>query len=273
MAPDFQAPRWETRVLHLNINLTKPVSDSPSGSPPSEKDTASQSSPDPVFSEHFLKQEFPNHYSDPLQNNQPPSDKAPHPALQLQNVFNQFGLDGWEFLGIFSAGSLTLMIFKRPLPNDILNKPSEPTDSKFNDPPKSNLSESIDQRLERLENLVQGLSTNTRTSIINTLSPLASDSVIKDNVSNIVIINSAQLASLSNEESISTSRASQLLGFRSHASLLGYLSRHNYQIGLVKRSSMGNIAIYVGKQQSNHGGRSVRLWKVISVDHFDSLNN
>ena len=273
MAPDFQAPRWETRVLHLNINLTKPVSDSPSGSPPSEKDTASQSSPDPVFSEHFLKQEFPNHYSDPLQNNQPPSDKAPHPALQLQNVFNQFGLDGWEFLGIFSAGSLTLMIFKRPLPNDILNKPSEPTDSKFNGTPKSDLSDSINQRLERLENLVQGLSNNSSTSINNTLSPLASDSVIKNNPSNIEIITPAQLASLSNEETISTSRASQLLGFRSHASLLGYLSRHNYQIGLVKRSSMGNIAIYVGKQQSNHGGRSVRLWKVISVDYFDSLNN
>jgi len=70
-----------------------------------------------MFSENFLKKEFPQFYE------KPPTEgsaaQAQHPAYQLQTFINGHGAQGWELIGVFPVGNLTMMFFRRP-------KPSEP---------------------------------------------------------------------------------------------------------------------------------------------------
>jgi len=70
-----------------------------------------------MFSENFLKKEFPQFYE------KPPTEgsaaQAQHPAHQLQTFLNGHGAQGWELIGVFPVGNLTMMFFRRP-------KPSEP---------------------------------------------------------------------------------------------------------------------------------------------------
>jgi hypothetical protein len=70
-----------------------------------------------MFSDTFLKKEFPQFYQ------KPPSEgsasQAQHPAHQLQTFLNGHGAQGWELIGVFPVGNLTMMFFRR-------SKPSEP---------------------------------------------------------------------------------------------------------------------------------------------------
>ncbi len=262
-------PRWETRVIHLNVN----INNTPAQQQP-DSDTSPRPSVDPVFSEQYLKSEFPDHYA---QSHKDPSSgqasqKPVHPALQLQNVFNQFGADGWEFIGIFPVGSMTTMIFKRPLlvPSDASDQsPNDSVDSSI----PTNSSNAADIRLERLEALVANL-TQQFSLFSTTHNRYAQESVgstpsrLNDSVP---ILSSDLLSQLSNDTPIPTSRAAGLLGYRSPASLLNFASRHNFQVGITKRSLSNLVAIYFGEQVSVHGGRPQRLWKVITSERFDAL--
>jgi hypothetical protein len=75
-----------------------------------------------VFSENFLKKEFPQFYE------KPPTEgsaaQAQHPAHQLQTFLNGHGAQGWELIGVFPVGNLTMMFFRRPKPTE--PKPASP---------------------------------------------------------------------------------------------------------------------------------------------------
>jgi hypothetical protein len=75
-----------------------------------------------MFSENFLKKEFPQFYE------KPPTEgsaaQAQHPAHQLQTFLNGHGAQGWELIGVFPVGNLTMMFFRRPKPTE--PKPANP---------------------------------------------------------------------------------------------------------------------------------------------------
>jgi hypothetical protein len=110
---------WEYQVIHINVEPPRPP-----GPPPPADGTAAappaageNTSGKPMFSETFLKKEFPQFYE------KPPTEgsaaQAQHPAYQLQTFLNGHGARGWELIGVFPVGTLTMMFFRRP-------KPSEP---------------------------------------------------------------------------------------------------------------------------------------------------
>ena len=90
-------PVWEYKVIHLNIKNTE--------APNAE---AASSATKGTFSPEFLKQEFPDIYSNKGSSN--------HPARQLQEALNQLGKSGWELFEISQIGSLTMLFFKRMKP-------------------------------------------------------------------------------------------------------------------------------------------------------------
>ena len=110
---------WEYRVIHLNV---EPGQAQATSSPPREGDSAP---PDesgggrPVFSEAFLKKEFPQFYEARPDTAAAPSagqsGQALHPAQQLQNFLNAHGIQGWELIGLFPVGTLTMLFFRRRL--------------------------------------------------------------------------------------------------------------------------------------------------------------
>lgn len=94
MEPTQQdSPVWEYKVIHLNIRNTETSSAE-----------AASSATKGTLSPEFLKQEFPDIYSEKGSN---------HPARQLQEALNRLGKEGWELLNIHEVGSLTMMFFKR----------------------------------------------------------------------------------------------------------------------------------------------------------------
>jgi hypothetical protein len=103
--------RWETRVIHLNIDSTPPAPpvQGPQQSPPPQQ--VPPPAQNPLFSESYLKQEFPDHYTGAAK---PGAEQSQHPAAQLQGFINGFGQEGWEFIGIFPVGQLVMMFFRRP---------------------------------------------------------------------------------------------------------------------------------------------------------------
>ena len=115
---------WEYQVIHINVEPPRPQS------PPPPADGAATTPPvagessggKPMFSDTFLKKEFPQFYQ------KPPSEgsasQAQHPAHQLQTFLNGHGAQGWELIGVFPVGNLTMMFFRRPKPSE--PKPARP---------------------------------------------------------------------------------------------------------------------------------------------------
>jgi hypothetical protein len=110
---------WEYRVIHLNV---EPGPAQAASAPPREADGAAaeeQGGSRPVFSEAFLKKEFPRFYEARPEAAATPapgqSGQALHPAQQLQNFLNAHGVQGWELIGLFPVGSLTMLFFRRRL--------------------------------------------------------------------------------------------------------------------------------------------------------------
>ena len=270
--------RWESRVIHLNVNPSpqrqskqKP---SPGGSgevPPAEQ--AKQQQPNqiqqqkPIFSESYLKHEFPDHYPQGPATDQPAAPQ--HPATQLQNFINKFGQEGWEFMGINTIGQLVLMFFRRPLPADAnqhflssaaastqptsLQQPkaqaavAQPTPESSNTQHQEAVLEQILQRLEALEEN----------------KPVDSNPGRPMNPAE--ILSPEQQAQLPDTPLLPTGGAAEALGLRSAGGLLSYGSRHNYPIGLVKRTNTGMVAVYLGTEQRPSGGKPIRLWKVFPL--------
>ena len=115
--------RWEYQVIHLNVEDSSQAAAPPSpgpvntAQPPSPETPPGSPAPlpgQPVFSQAYLEQEFPDFYSNPPQQQPQPQQQANnHPALQLQNFLNVHGQQGWSLVGIYPLGSLLMMFFRR----------------------------------------------------------------------------------------------------------------------------------------------------------------
>jgi hypothetical protein len=236
--------RWETRVIHLNIANPTPAQ----AHPPQASHQPESSNPSNVlFSETYLKQEFPDHYSPPPQAE---CESSLHPAVQLQGFINGLGQEGWEFVGVYPIGQLVMMFFRRPrLPEVGYQPPVDPRPT-HSEPTASSLQaaemDQIMRRLDALERLA-GCRTPTSSSRRSTTR----------------ILTGIQLQQLPHAPSLSTQHAATALGLRSAGGLLTYGSRHGFPPGLVKVVSNGLAAIYLGTEKRQRGGSSVRLWKVI----------
>lgn len=94
---------WEYQVVRINVE-------------PTAVNTKTSQTPDtePVFSESYLKQEFPAYYAPPQASAETGSHRPVDPALQLQAFLNSQGEDNWEAIGLQQAGPHTFIVFKRP---------------------------------------------------------------------------------------------------------------------------------------------------------------
>ena len=244
--------RWETRVIHLNLN-SKPASEAKQ---PPQADQPPADPQKPIFSEAYLKEEFPNHYTEQgeAKKPQPPTPPKPqHPATQLQSFMNKLGAEGWEFVGVYPVGQLTMMMFRRPLPPVPEQvPPAQPVEApSAAEPGLQGVLQQILQRLEVLEErslasavAVPPLPANSRASVL--------------------VLSTEQLQALSLQESFPTAKAALALGLRSPASLLNFGARHGYPIGLVKQAANGRAAIYRGEAPRLNGGKALRLWSVVA---------
>lgn len=258
--------RWETRVIHLNIDSTPPAppvqGPQPSSPPPQQVPPPAQN---PLFSESYLKQEFPDHYTGAAK---PGAEQSQHPAAQLQGFINGFGQEGWEFIGIFPVGQLVMMFFRRPQ-----LEPQGPPGGLAQDPvsqdpvsqnPVSQEQPLLQQILKRLEALEAAPSPLPNTPIPNT--PLPSAPLPNPSGrprADVLLLNPLQLQQLPAEASLPTTHAATALGLRSPSALLNYGSRHGFPIGLVKRVANGMAAVYLGTEKRQGGGSLSRLWKVL----------
>lgn len=64
----------------------------------------------------------------------------------------------------------------------------------------------------------------------------------------------------------STAQAARGLGFRSPASLLNRATLSGYRPGLIKHGTNGRIAVYIGHERNDRGGRDRRWWVVLSPE-------
>lgn len=275
---EWPQQRWETRVIHLNLN-NKPGGEA---RPQSQQQPKPQADPPadpakPLFSEAYLKEEFPNHYSE--QSGQPPQPPVPpkpqHPATQLQSFMNKLGSEGWEFVGVYPIGQLTMMMFRRPLPPE---QPAASADQSTAVGPSTasaapapspaaadpGLQGVLQQILQRLEALEQRPAATTPAQPM----PLPGSS---SQVSAAQVLSPLQLQALPPNEPLPTAKAAQALGLRSPASLLNFGARHGYSPGLVKRAANGLAAVYRGEAQRQNGGKALRLWSVVPQSALPQL--
>lgn len=104
---------WEYQVIHINVEPPRPQGPPPpaDGATTTPAVAGESSGGKPMFSDTFLKKEFPQFYQ------KPPSEgsasQAQHPAHQLQTFLNGHGAQGWELIGVFPVGNLTMMFFRR----------------------------------------------------------------------------------------------------------------------------------------------------------------
>jgi len=104
---------WEYQVIHINVEPPRPEGPPPpaGGAATTPRVAGESSGGRPMFSDTFLKKEFPQFYQ------KPPSEgsasQAQHPAHQLQTFLNGHGAQGWELIGVFPVGNLTMMFFRR----------------------------------------------------------------------------------------------------------------------------------------------------------------
>jgi hypothetical protein len=104
---------WEYQVIHINVEPPRPQGPPPAadGAATTPPVAGESSGGKPMFSDTFLKKEFPQFYQ------KPPSEgsasQAQHPAHQLQTFLNGHGAQGWELIGVFPVGNLTMMFFRR----------------------------------------------------------------------------------------------------------------------------------------------------------------
>lgn len=108
--------RWEYHVIRINIEAPKP----PTAAADAPQNPAGNSSqrPTPVFSQEYLKQEFPGFYG-PGPGTSPKPSTPDDPGQQLAQFLNGQGQQGWELVGFQHAGPHTFIIFKRPAAADL----------------------------------------------------------------------------------------------------------------------------------------------------------
>ncbi|MCX5959226.1 MAG: hypothetical protein NT053_05105 [Cyanobacteria bacterium] len=104
---------WEYQVIHINVEPPKPQGPPPpaDGAATTQPVAGESSGAKPMFSDTFLKKEFPQFYQKPPTEGS--ASQAQHPAHQLQTFLNGHGAQGWELIGVFPVGNLTMMFFRR----------------------------------------------------------------------------------------------------------------------------------------------------------------
>ena len=105
---------WEYQVIRLNIE--PPVAETPTQTPTAEQPPGQEGKSETMFSEAYLKEEFPRFYANPQEAQQAAAAQAQQadPAFQLQDFLNSQGQQGWELVGFQHAQPHVFIIFKRP---------------------------------------------------------------------------------------------------------------------------------------------------------------
>ena len=268
MATDNNHPVWEYRVIHLNVSppagpsqakSARSVSDGPpppSVKPP-PKPTPSPSaepqksgSPNPIFSQAYLEQEFPSFYSHPPSSRQGGGGgggQSSHPAHQLQNFLNTNGENGWELVGFYPVGPLMLMIFRRQKFVEVEQSTtvSSETSSTASSP---DLVSRILERLEQLE------------SAVGAGSGAKSASADSQGSSQPRILSTEELRRLEKLPHLTTLQAAEAIGYRSVDTLQRFLRRYGSKPGLVKANNSGVAVVYLGRLVDPESGREQGMW-------------
>lgn len=252
---------WEYLVIHLNVEPPRPAETADPAR--KEAEGGEEAAPaKPVFSESFLKKEFPQFYearSPQEAANQP--QQPLHPAQQLQQFLNGHGAQGWELIGVFPVGTLSMLFFRRPRRSE--TPAAGPTAAEQPAEAESGRDAALEAVLERLSALEQRLAASP--------SPARGprgDRGSTPSAQEGRLLTASQLQALSSETPMPASEAAPAIGLRSAASLANHGARHGYRPGLCKLGSNGMAAIYSGSGPSPRGGKIRRLWIVVPADRL-----
>ncbi|MFM7268044.1 MAG: hypothetical protein ACKOZT_05585 [Cyanobium sp.] len=278
--------RWEYLVIHLNV---EPGPQAPPATPAKsgESGAASDGAPKPVFSESFLKKEFPHFYEE--RPAEAPAAKPQHPAQQLQAFLNGQGVHGWELVGLFPVGALSMLFFRRrlPRPDEASQKGAVPSPCTAAGgpgpvPAKAETSSPADSHLEPLLARLSALEARLPAADRSANDPAADlhetagragrsrawpEPIPADSLDGRVL-SAEQLSSLTSEPAHPSQAAARALGLRSAASLANHGARHGYRPGLCKQGPNGMVAVYRGSGTSERGGNAPRLWIVVNRDRL-----
>jgi hypothetical protein len=260
---------WEYLVIHINVEPPKP----PTGAPPADAGggdspaAAEGGSPRPVFSESFLKKEFPQFYEP--KSGEGAGGPPQHPAQQLQTFLNGHGSLGWQLIGVFPVGVLSMLFFRRP------KAPSqEPVPAAL--PPQAETAmEAILARLEALEKRLALAPSPAPSRPPGSLPSGAGDSPVPQPRQGqrlppaAELLSQAQLKRLAAEPPMASSLAARAIGLRSATSLANHGARYGYRPGLCKTGSNGLVAVYTGLGPAQGGGKERRLWIVVPAERLE----
>lgn len=284
------AAGWEYMVIHLNVESgTSPATPGPAKPEGGGSADDGAATARPVFSESFLKKEFPQFYEGRQAAGHP--GQPQHPAQQLQNFLNGHGARGWELIGLFPVGMLTMLFFRRPLPaghpaEALSRASSEQTDRGRGSaeppaPPQGaagggdrDRDAVLEAILARLTALEQGSATAPAAPEASRPRPRSSPPPPEHQDGQRLGADAAETVSdsllqrLSTETPMPSAAAAQAIGLRSAASLANLGARLGFRRGLCKRGPNGQVAVYVGSGASDHGGKARRLWIVVPAERL-----
>jgi hypothetical protein len=262
---------WEYMVIHLNV---EPPAPPPATGPPDAGKEEGKVGNKPVFSRTFLAKEFPQFYEGQPQ--QPAAQQPQHPAQQLQTFLNGHGRQGWELVGVFPVGVLSMLFFRRPIgttqaepaagahPEPAAAVPAEPAAVSASPPPTLEQQATLERVLQRLTALEQRLPPPSPPPALRRSAaapPAAAGQPIPQ-------AGQRLQERLKNAPTLVTPAAAQAIGLRSAASLANLAARHGYLPGLYKVGPNGLAAVYTGLASGSAGGRPRRLWCVVPVDQL-----
>jgi hypothetical protein len=233
---------WEYQVIHINVEPPKPAA---------AADDPEAGGVKPVFSETFLKKEFPQFYEKPSEAN---GGKPQHPAQQLQAFLNGHGSKGWELVGVFPVGSLTMMFFRRPKPNGPAPDPLQEVRRQLDQIEARLGTRTVDRDRPKAATRKAGSGRDGESG--------------RSSSESAAVVSEAQMANLAHESRLPSSQAALAIGLRSATSLANHGTRYGYAQGLSKRGPNGLVAIYSGPGSPQRGGRERRLWIVVPLDRL-----
>jgi hypothetical protein len=301
---------WDYLVIHLNVE-NNTDGKSAKGSSNSTGDSQSTGSNRGIFSESFLRKEFPQFYEANSVGANPATPQ--HPAQQLQNFLNRQGGQGWDLIGVYPLAALLMMIFRRPkipappAPEAIATTtdPTAAASSPTSSPASSNggdgqsaaseeLLANLVRRVEALEARLPAHPAEPETGVLQ--GPIGTEgaqsaaptptgpqpaqapsqqlqgSPQRATKSAPAVLSPETMARLAHQVPIPASEAARALGLRSATSLANLGARHGYPPGLIKQGSQGLIAIYTGTGPALRGGNLRRLWIVVPAESLGPIS-
>ena len=287
---------WEYQVIHINVEPPRPPgppppADGPAAAPPAAGESSGSK---PMFSENFLKKEFPQFYEKPP--TQGSAAQAQHPAHQLQTFLNGHGAQGWELIGVFPMGNLTMMFFRRPKPSE--PKPAIPAEEPAavaadNAADRQGTLHEVLRRLDQIEARLRlrELEGERPTPTRRPARPAKDAGSAQTSAGRVgnrpggrqpkagqfearsaipgERVTPAQLAKLTDASPLPSSQAALAIGLRSATSLANHGARYGYQPGLLKTGPNGLVAIYTGAGVAEKGGNERRLWIVVPAQRLE----